>query len=1556
MLKEIENILSAIADVKLSTEIRPDLDGQYRLVPFRNSSYFFYVNKSLDYKTVFHLKSNLESLLLRFEQLEEIADEHALLSAEIKAMRDATHPDSAPEIGVSTEFEFLQDFNIKYALFREGQLVTNAGLSPFTLATAQNRLLQNNSFELFIKRGELVGYKTDVFCLVFLSQKQLNDSIKDVLQAKLWWLTRAHKQATSELDVIFNTFPDLYFRIDNDGLILDYKVPDYIDLSPDVLNKPLSNILINGEVKALFTQALEQVQETKASVNIEYPILIKGQPRFREARFAPLHKTQIIIIIRDITERKKAEDAQRKSEAQYRMLAENSVDMIWTTDVDLNFTYVSPSAKAHLGYADKEFEAFGLKDILTPASFNKAAHMAFELLTNIRESPTMENLLVTRTVETENIHKNGSIIPMETKASFLLNDDNEPVGIIGISRDITERKRTERELERYREHLEEVVAERTTFLQEEIKEHEQTMEALQVSEERLRTLINSTPDIICFKDGNGRWLEANDADLELFALTDVDYRDKTDLELAEFTDPIYKEAFLGCEVSDEETWESASLMRGVEIIPTVDGEEKVYDIVKVPLFEQDGSRKGLVVLGRDITERDRTERELQKYRERLEELVEERTAALANEVEQHQQARATLQESEERYRSIVEHSQSGILILDDKYRFVYVNDEACRMTGYKRDELVGTDFRSLLAEESVQFVSDLYLRRQRGEDVPSPYEFTVIRKDAEKIYCEATSATFVNSDGHIRSVAQILDITDRKNAEREIIEAKNALSLSQQIAKLGSWELDLAAQIITLSPEHQLILGEKQQTTSMDLFAYADKYIVPEDIAIIQERLQFAIEQIENEEYHDEFEYRLKTQDGGVRYLEVTSVFKAKGIIYGATQDITVSKNADIKIRQSEVRFRNIFETAPDGITILDQKGVITDVNLAASHIYKRPIDDLIGQHVANFVLSPFKNVFRQDANPRFQKNKKHEAEIQIINAEGTVVDIWRKGSPLFDDDEYKGVLVYDRDISERKRAEIRLRQADSIIRTSPAVAFMSQIDDKSRLEFISDNVVDLLGYTAEELISGKIATDDLIHPDDIERMRESLYRCVQDSTCQNVMLAPYRMICRDGHIKWIDDRTHIIRDEEGKVVNLQGVLLDISRLKKVENDLRIKRQQAETLQTAVEALSSTLDLQRIFEIILNELRKVIPYDRASIQQIKGEQIEIVSCIGFPNIEEIIGTTFDLTDTDNPNCQVVQTNRSLILNDDGESWSNQNGTFSTRSWLGVPLLFGNNAIGMLTLDKQELNFYTEEHGRLAMTFAAQAAVAIDNARLFDEAKQAKLEAIKASDLKSRFLAGVSHELRTPLGSILGYSELLHDGILGPVTDKQKEVTKKVVDSSNYLASLVSDLLEHAQIESGNIDLTMTSVNVNELLVNVQSKIDVLAVAKGLTLEIHRDADVPAEFLGDERRLQQILINLLGNAVKFSNTGNIALRVKYKELHIIFEVEDNGIGISPEAQTYIFDSFRQVKDSRIIQKQAGTGLGLPIARQLAVAMGGDIIVESIMGEGSTFSVILPITQE
>lgn len=236
---------------------------------------------------------------------------------------------------------------------------------------------------------------------------------------------------------------------------------------------------------------------------------------------------------------------------------------------------------------------------------------------------------------------------------------------------------------------------------------------------------------------------------------------------------------------------------------------------------------------------------------------------------------------------------------------------------------------------------------------------------------------------------------------------------------------------------------------------------------------------------------------------------------------------------------------------------------------------------------------------------------------------------------------------------------------------------------------------------------------------------------------------------------------------------------------------------------------------------------------------------------------------------------------------------------------------------------------------------------------ARDQALEASRLKSQLLANVSHELRTPLGGILGYVELLHDGAFGALNESQQRAATNIMNSANYLNTLISELLNQAQIDARTLLLHMEKFSPAALLQSVEAQMSVLARNKGLAFTADLSADLPDELYGDLQRLQQILINLAGNAIKFTKTGQVRLKLyRLKSSQWAMQVSDTGIGIPAEAQLYIFEPFRQV-DTNITSAQRGIGLGLPITKQLVELMEGSISLESEVGQGSTFTVLLPL---
>lgn len=244
-------------------------------------------------------------------------------------------------------------------------------------------------------------------------------------------------------------------------------------------------------------------------------------------------------------------------------------------------------------------------------------------------------------------------------------------------------------------------------------------------------------------------------------------------------------------------------------------------------------------------------------------------------------------------------------------------------------------------------------------------------------------------------------------------------------------------------------------------------------------------------------------------------------------------------------------------------------------------------------------------------------------------------------------------------------------------------------------------------------------------------------------------------------------------------------------------------------------------------------------------------------------------------------------------------------------------------------------------------------KIEEELIQARDQALTASRLKSELMAKVSHELRTPLGGILGYAEMLQLGIYGELSEQQVQATGQIIKSTNYLAELVNQLLDQAKFDAGRQTLHIGRFSPVEMTNETVSKLMVLAQAKGLALTTEIASDMPASLSGDAVRVKQILVNLVSNAVKFTEQGSVQIRLfRPDDLHWAMEVSDTGPGIPAKAQSYIFEPFGQV-DGSITRQHTGTGLGLSIVRQLVELMNGQIKLESKVGQGSRFTIILPL---
>ena len=295
-----------------------------------------------------------------------------------------------------------------------------------------------------------------------------------------------------------------------------------------------------------------------------------------------------------------------------------------------------------------------------------------------------------------------------------------------------------------------------------------------------------------------------------------------------------------------------------------------------------------------------------------------------------------------------------------------------------------------------------------------------------------------------------------------------------------------------------------------------------------------------------------------------------------------------------------------------------------------------------------------------------------------------------------------------------------------------------------------------------------------------------------------------------------------------------------------------------------------------------------------------------------------------------------------------------RALLALPLLREDRLIGGLVVRRRSAGEFPISVVNLLQTFATQSVLAIHNARLFREIEEKGLELEIVNRHKSEFLANMSHELRTPLNAILGYTELILDQIYGEVPEKIYEVLQRLEKNGRHLLNLINDVLDLSKIEAGRLTLSLTDYSMADVIQTVSTSLEPLAAEKNLDLKIDVSSDLPTG-KGDEQRIAQVVLNLIGNAIKFTNEGEIKVNASVAKEKFCVAVTDTGPGIADSDQQKIFDEFHQVNGTAT-RKKGGTGLGLSISKKIIEMHGGRIWVESLHGKGSTFLFTLPIRVE
>jgi signal transduction histidine kinase len=391
----------------------------------------------------------------------------------------------------------------------------------------------------------------------------------------------------------------------------------------------------------------------------------------------------------------------------------------------------------------------------------------------------------------------------------------------------------------------------------------------------------------------------------------------------------------------------------------------------------------------------------------------------------------------------------------------------------------------------------------------------------------------------------------------------------------------------------------------------------------------------------------------------------------------------------------------------------------------------------------------------------------------------------------------------------------------------------------------------------------------------------------------------------------------------------------------------------------STFDLKSVLNTLVESAARLCEADITSIARQKDGNYHVVAGSGFPSgfqdyvetvrMEPGRGSVFGRILLECKPVQIVD-----VLADPEYAMHELQKRAGFRTVLGVPLLREGVPIGLLSVIRTKVRPFTDKQIELVTAFADQAVIAIENVRLFDEIQEKSRQLEEASQHKSQFLANMSHELRTPLNAILGYTELMADGAYGEPSEKMLGILKRLEANGRHLLGLINDVLDLSKIEAGQLVLELSDYSMQDIVQTVRSTLEPLAADKKIALKVEMPSKLPAG-RGDGRRLTQVLINLLGNAIKFTDAGEVAIKAEANNGLFQVSVCDTGPGISAADQAKLFQEFQQA-DNAITKKKGGTGLGLAISKRIIEMHGGKIWVESEPGRGSTFSFTLPVVVE
>ena len=1154
------------------------------------------------------------------------------------------------------------------------------------------------------------------------------------------------------------------------------------------------------------------------------------------AKASPLYDsngniTGAIESLRDITERKKAEDAIKESESKFKLLFERSADAMFLMDgkkfIDCNNAAVEmmkcSSRDELLGIHPAEISPERQRD-------GRGSHeKSEEMIKKAFEKGTYKFEWIRR-------RSNGEEFPvMITLTVIPWKSEGEQILHVTV-KDITERKATEN--------------------------------ALLESRELYRNLVENLNDIILFIDPSGRITYISPVVEQAFGYGPRELIGRS------FGEHVYKDDLAGVKEKFEQ---AITGKRKSYEFRVLDKENRIrYVRASARLSGDPDSVKGLNVTLTDITD--------------------------------HKEAEMELKESEDRYRLLVESSPDGIIIHQNGIVIFANKAAAVLLNAAKPEELVGNPVISFVHPDYIQTVQDRIHSTQYARDEAPLIEEKFLGINGSEIDVEVAA---IPSSFKGKPATQVVfrDITKRKKAEGEIVESREFLD--KIINSIGD-------PIFVKDRQHRFILVndaeckllDRQSNEILGLTTY-DLFPIKEmgDISWERDEIVFGTgEENLNEE-------KIITASGATRTILVKkTLYTDNGgnqFLVGAVTDITERKRAEDSLKHSESKYRLLYGSLMDAFASVDMDGRIVECNRSYLGMLGYELDEIIGLTYRD--LTPDKwhsfeeEIIKKEILP-WGYSDIYEKE--YMRKDGTIFPVELRAFLLRDETgNPNGIAAIVRDITERKHMEKMLIQERDKAKQLLDIAgvMILALDTEGRVMLINEKGCSILACEREEIV-GK----DWIQTFIPERMRDEVkaaFKRLLSGELESVGHFENPIITRQGEERLVTWRNSVIRDENGNIVGTLSSGDDITERKEEENALIESEERYRYLSDAMPDLVFIINKDDRVEYVNNVAARYL-------------NLLPQEAIGRPRRELFPP---DTSKSQEPNLQRVFENGETIRNSVGKA------TFCGRDvWIDtqiVPLRKNSNGVTAVLGVSRDITELKRSEEIL---------------------KNAKEAAEAATMAKSEFLANMSHEIRTPMNAVIGMTGLLLDEDL---TTNQKECLETIRRSGESLLSIINNILDFSKIEAGVIDLEYQPFDLHRCVEATLDLVSVDASRKGLITKCEFEGSAPDVILGDPTRLSQILVNLLGNSIKFTETGEISVSVSGKRLEgenyeIHFAVKDTGIGIPKDKMGRLFQSFSQI-DSSTTRKYGGTGLGLAISKKLVEMMKGTIWVESEVGSGTTF---------